>query len=135
MTTQRLRAWHVSAQQLADATNGGGGGLDGVSTAGSRAMYSGHFSYADAPLKLGELSGNRFDIVLREARMRDVDVEAEATTADAGGAAAASAAQMARAVDAWAKCGFVNYFGLQRFGTGAVPTHAIGLAMLQRNWK
>lgn len=26
--------------------------------------------------------------------------------------------------------GFVNYFGMQRFGTQSVPTHAVGLAML-----
>ena len=30
---------------------------------------------------------------------------------------------------------YVNYFGLQRFGTGAVPTHTIGLAIIKRDWK
>ena len=30
--------------------------------------------------------------------------------------------------------GFVNYFGLQRFGTGA-PTHEIGRCLLRHEWK
>ena len=29
------------------------------------------------------------------------------------------------------KHGFINYFGLQRFGTSVTPTHRIGLALLQ----
>lgn len=31
--------------------------------------------------------------------------------------------------------GFVNYYGMQRFGTAPVPTHAIGLALLRSDWK
>jgi tRNA pseudouridine13 synthase len=31
--------------------------------------------------------------------------------------------------------GFINYFGLQRFGTGLVPTQAVGRAMFQQNWE
>ena len=30
------------------------------------------------------------------------------------------------AVNALKQSGFINYFGMQRFGTAAVPTHAIG---------
>jgi len=30
--------------------------------------------------------------------------------------------------------GFVNYFGLQRFGSGTVTTHAIGRALLRGEW-
>lgn len=30
--------------------------------------------------------------------------------------------------------GFINYYGMQRFGTSPIPTHAIGLALLQSNW-
>lgn len=32
------------------------------------------------------------------------------------------------------KGGFINYFGLQRFGTSAVGTHEIGRALLQSDW-
>jgi hypothetical protein len=31
--------------------------------------------------------------------------------------------------------GFVNYFGLQRFGTGSVPTHRVGQALLKGDFK
>jgi len=30
--------------------------------------------------------------------------------------------------------GFINYYGMQRFGTAAVPTHSIGLAFLKSDW-
>ncbi|OAE22414.1 hypothetical protein AXG93_2381s1100 [Marchantia polymorpha subsp. ruderalis] len=31
--------------------------------------------------------------------------------------------------------GFVNYYGLQRFGSGSVPTHTVGAALLRGEWK
>ena len=30
--------------------------------------------------------------------------------------------------------GFINYYGMQRFGTSPIPTHAIGLALLRSDW-
>lgn len=30
--------------------------------------------------------------------------------------------------------GFINYFGLQRFGTGGAPTSEVGIAMLKEDW-
>jgi tRNA pseudouridine13 synthase len=30
--------------------------------------------------------------------------------------------------------GFINYFGLQRFGTGATPTHVVGRALLKKEF-
>ncbi|TKY89671.1 hypothetical protein EX895_001456 [Sporisorium graminicola] len=31
--------------------------------------------------------------------------------------------------------GFINYFGMQRFGTGAIPTHHIGILILKNDFK
>ena len=31
--------------------------------------------------------------------------------------------------------GFINYFGLQRFGSGGAPTSEVGLAMLKEDWE
>lgn len=45
---------------------------------------------------------------------------------------AESATEVAAAVDALRLSGFINYYGLQRFGTGAVPTHRY--FKLQRQW-
>lgn len=30
--------------------------------------------------------------------------------------------------------GFINYYGMQRFGTSFIPTHAVGLAFLQQDY-
>ena len=30
--------------------------------------------------------------------------------------------------------GFINFYGMQRFGNSSVPTHAIGLALLRSEW-
>lgn len=30
--------------------------------------------------------------------------------------------------------GFINYYGMQRFGTAPIPTHAVGLALLRGEW-
>jgi tRNA pseudouridine13 synthase len=31
--------------------------------------------------------------------------------------------------------GFINYYGMQRFGTASVSTHSVGLALLKGEWK
>ena len=54
----------------------------------------------------GELLGNRFTIVVRNITGSDRDVE--------------------RALSRLRTDGFVNYFGMQRFGSGAVPSVAAG---------
>jgi tRNA pseudouridine13 synthase len=39
-----------------------------------------------------------------------------------------------RAISTLRTRGFINYYGMQRFGTAPVPTHAIGLALLRSDW-
>ncbi len=39
-----------------------------------------------------------------------------------------------RAIETLKTGGFVNYYGMQRFGTAPIPTHAIGLALLRGEW-
>ncbi|XP_017340430.1 pseudouridylate synthase 7 homolog isoform X1 [Ictalurus punctatus] len=74
----------------------------------------GNFSYKKHPLKLGELQGNHFTVVLRNISGSDEQVE--------------------RAMTSLRDTGFINYYGMQRFGTTAVPTHQVGRAILQNNW-
>lgn len=38
------------------------------------------------------------------------------------------------AITALSTKGFINYYGMQRFGTAPIPTHAVGLALLQSDW-
>ncbi|XP_048136493.1 multisubstrate pseudouridine synthase 7 isoform X2 [Rhodamnia argentea] len=76
----------------------------------------GDFCYVKDGLVLGQLLGNRFTVTLR-------------------GVIADSEDTVKAAADALGKQGFINYFGLQRFGSGSVPTHNIGAALLRGEWK
>merc|ERR1712188_117604 len=78
-------------------------------------MHLGNFRYVDEPLSLGQLQGNRFTVVLRNV---EADDEAIATS-----------------ITELEKYGFLNYFGMQRFGTGPVSTDRVGLAILKNDWK
>ncbi|XP_006882679.1 PREDICTED: pseudouridylate synthase 7 homolog [Elephantulus edwardii] len=74
----------------------------------------GNFSYQKNPLKLGELQGNHFTVVLRNITGTDEQVQ--------------------QAMHSLKEIGFINYYGMQRFGTTAVPTYQVGRAILQNSW-
>ncbi|XP_044535885.1 pseudouridylate synthase 7 homolog [Gracilinanus agilis] len=74
----------------------------------------GNFSYQKNPLKLGELQGNHFTVVLRNITGTDHQVQ--------------------QAMNSLKEIGFINYYGMQRFGTTAVPTYQVGRAILQNCW-
>uniref|UniRef100_A0A8C4VIJ5 Pseudouridine synthase 7 n=1 Tax=Gopherus evgoodei TaxID=1825980 RepID=A0A8C4VIJ5_9SAUR len=42
--------------------------------------------------------------------------------------------QVQQAMHSLKEIGFINYYGMQRFGTTAVPTYQVGRAILQNNW-
>ena len=69
-----------------------------------RGIQVGSFSYISQPLGLGAAGGNQFDITLRA-----VD--------------GAPPHSIVAAVEALKADGFVNYFGLQRFGSDNSATH------------
>ena len=79
-------------------------------------LNAGDFTFEKEGLNLGDLSGNRFTIVLRNC------------VSDADGVIDA-------ALSSLKEKGFVNYFGLQRFGTAAVKTSDVGLAMIKEKWE
>ncbi|KAI6047420.1 pseudouridine synthase [Pisolithus marmoratus] len=66
-------------------------------------------------LSVGMLKGNQFVITLR-------NLQADAPNS------------VERVTDSLKHKGFINYYGMQRFGTAAVPTHTIGLALLRSDW-
>ncbi|XP_034391685.1 pseudouridylate synthase 7 homolog [Cyclopterus lumpus] len=75
----------------------------------------GNFCYKNHPLKLGELQGNHFTVIIRNI----------SGTED----------QVLQAMTSLKQTGFINYYGMQRFGTTAVPTQQVGKAILKNNWK
>ncbi|XP_053676130.1 pseudouridylate synthase 7 homolog [Anopheles nili] len=87
--------------------------------AAARSMPSvtvGNFTFKPTTLKLGQLRGNRFRIALRQVTASDETING--------------------CMDQFREKGFINYYGLQRFGNCAsVPTYKIGIEMLKGNWK
>ena len=81
-----------------------------------RNIRVGNFSYVNDRLQLGDLRGNKFEIVLRALSVKNPKAVEEA-------AAALKSA------------GFINYYGLQRFGSSQVPTHLVGRALLRGEWE
>ncbi|CAL8462051.1 g1582 [Coccomyxa elongata] len=81
-----------------------------------RGMRVGDFKLVEEPLHLGDANGNRFEVTLR-----DVEV--------------GSLRDVVAAVEAVRDRGFINYFGLQRFGSTGGRTHRIGALLLKGEWK
>lgn len=100
---------------------------------GRQGMSVGEPSYVAEPLLLGILSGNEFTVTLRDLRALPSDPAAPA--AAAAEPAEALEARVRTAVAALRNSGFVNYFGLQRFGASAgARTHVVGAAVLRGDW-
>nr|CAI5848544.1 unnamed protein product [Callosobruchus analis] len=81
-----------------------------------RSIKIGNFSYKDIQLKLGDLQGNNFRIALRNIVASEDVIE--------------------KALNLVKERGFINYYGLQRFGNDKeVPTYEIGINFLLGQWK
>ncbi|ODQ67258.1 tRNA pseudouridine synthase D [Nadsonia fulvescens var. elongata DSM 6958] len=81
-----------------------------------RGIRLGSFKYESEPLKLGDLKGNEFFITIR------------------GVEAAEGFDKVNKAFESLKQHGFINYYGMQRFGTFSVSTHTIGKHMLNDEW-
>ncbi|XP_043510231.1 pseudouridylate synthase 7 homolog isoform X1 [Frieseomelitta varia] len=80
-----------------------------------RGAYIGNFKFEMECLKLGMLNGNCFRIALRNVSGTDEQIE--------------------KSMISLREHGFINYYGMQRFGTVAtIPTYEIGKALLQGKW-
>lgn len=89
----------------------------------------GDFEYRHNDLKLGDLKGNEFTITLRDCHFQNEE-----------GKDFAQRRQLAnevveKAITDFSEKGFINYYGLQRFGSFAASTDAIGRKMLQDDLK
>lgn len=81
-----------------------------------RNIKLGNFCFKSEPLKLGMLRGNRFRIALRKVTASDEETNT--------------------AMENFREKGFINYFGLQRFGNCAeIPTYKVGIEILKNEWK
>ncbi|KAI9766904.1 MAG: hypothetical protein M1840_006201 [Geoglossum simile] len=117
VTVQRISAYRLDARKLA--------GMNKI-LYGSKI---GDFGYSNEGLSLGDLAGNEFVITLRDCKFQKTEgmnfreklAAAQSTVKDS--------------VLKLEKKGFLNYYGLQRFGTFSTGTHEVGVRMLQGNFK
>lgn len=79
-------------------------------------IFCGDFEYVNEPASLGDGGGNRFELVLRA-----LNTQNESDIVDV--------------CSALHRSGFINYFGLQRFGKGGTKSHEIGKVMLKSDWE
>ncbi|BHF59216.1 multisubstrate pseudouridine synthase 7 [Sparganum proliferum] len=76
----------------------------------------GNFAYLPYSIALGDLYGNRFSVAIRDVVADDGVIH--------------------RAIMEWQKRGFINYFGLQRFGHSAhAQTFEIGKYLIKSDWE
>ena len=89
----------------------------------------GSFAYHPSQLQLGDLSGNEFVITLRDCQFDTKNIHEEESRIRSVSELVTLAAQSLQ------EKGFINYYGLQRFGSFEIRTDAIGVLMLQGNFK
>lgn len=108
VTTQWLSSWRLEPRKLIAACR----------RFNKRPFIKvGNFCFKKEPIRLGQLKSNKFDIVIRHLVYNHEGVKV-----------------VEKAMKSIKDNGFVNYFGLQRFGTRTIQTHEIGLAILQEKW-
>ncbi|KAJ4376682.1 multisubstrate pseudouridine synthase 7 [Didymella sp. IMI 355093] len=85
----------------------------------------GDFEYRKNDLKLGDLMGNEFTITLRDCKFQNEEgmnaVQRQVFANEVVG----------KAIKDFSEKGFINYYGLQRFGSFAASTDQVGRKMLQ----
>lgn len=87
-------------------------------------MEVGNFTYVEEPLRLGQHNGNHFTICIRNI-IQSTDKESIEE----------KLIIIKKILKNISEKGFINYFGLQRFGTHQVPSHVIGWQMIRRDFK
>lgn len=117
VTVQRACVFKVVAERLA--------GLNKT----LRNSAVGDFEYKTHGMDLGDLEGNEFVITLRDCQFLD----------GAGQTKTVSVSEARELVDQamynLRERGYLNYYGMQRFGTFTIGTHEIGVKMLQGDFK
>ena len=89
----------------------------------SKNVLFGNFEPYENCLRLGDLSGNKFVITIRRL------------SSNAIASRTALKQNMSSRVESIKTKGFLNYFGLQRFGCRAdTPTHLLGLCLLTKSY-
>ncbi|KAJ3411895.1 hypothetical protein HDV05_001530 [Chytridiales sp. JEL 0842] len=111
VTVQRMTG-HKVTKEVLEFTNG--------KVYGSQV---GNFRYTKDRVTLGDLAGNHFCITLRNVQLIDATTSPDSLEDIIN-----------QSMTSLKENGFINYYGMQRFGTRAISTHAVGVAMLAGRW-
>ena len=116
VTVQRVSVYRIADHRMRAA---------GRSLRGAKI---GDYEYRKHPLALGDLSGNAFTITLRNCDFGLDQSSPKSMIDNATGI-------LSKAVDSISQFGFINYYGLQRFGTFSTSTDHVGIKILQGNFE
>ncbi|ORX79103.1 tRNA pseudouridine synthase D [Anaeromyces robustus] len=106
ITVQNVTGYHMTPEKIEKANK----------NLLAQGIQLGNFKFVKRGLKLGDLKGNLFNIVLRKLSVDNINIIDDA-------------------ISSLKNIGFLNYFGMQRFGTTSLPTYEIGKVILKKNWK
>lgn len=110
----------VSVQRIV-ARNAFPAKIAGINKMTGMRMKVSHLRAVEGPLRFGDLSGNRFTIILRNCQYDPESLSRDTSL-------------ITKSLN---EKGFINYYGLQRFGRGGgeVSTDSIGRALLSGNFQ
>lgn len=112
VTVQRACAFRLRAERLAGLNKG------------LRNAAVGDFEYRQSGIDLGELNGNEFVITLRDVEFANGSRDTTEIEETVG-----------KSLCDLRERGYLNYYGLQRFGTFSRGTHITGIKILQGDFK
>lgn len=115
VTTQRCSAYRIEVDRL-QAQN--------RTLRGSKV---GDFEYRQHGLELGDLAGNEFNITLRDFQLHDASIDQADLSSVKN--------NLMQRMQSLYNNGYLNYFGLQRFGTFTIRTDVIGRDILKGDYQ
>ena len=118
ITVQRVSVYRQHANALAQLNRS------------LRQARAGNFKHEKHRLELGELQGNQFTITLRDCHFGEDD-----SSLDSFSRLTLAKQVVGQAVESLQADGFLNYFGLQRFGTFGIGTNEVGKKILQEDFE
>ena len=121
VTSQFLTLYRQRPEDIVSFNNSRGSGGGNSNNGNISVIRVGNFQYVEKELSLGMLQGNRFDVVLRNIDAAGDSLEAKKQCIEL-------------AATAFQQNGFINYFGMQRFGKDH-DTHKVGIEILKDNFK
>ena len=109
ITTQRISSFNTLPNEIISLTK---------NKRWNKNLEISNFSFSDKELRLGLLKGNQFCVCFRFVEgLKDIKSDLDLITKSIN------------------EKGFINYFGMQRFGVGNVSTHIIGKYIIKKKWK